>query len=131
MMPECRLPSGRARRVPDLFIAFGVDPEAYRLSNGYIIGEQGKPPDFVLEIASARTGRVDVGAKREDFERLQIPEYWRFDETETGRYHGARLGGDMLVDGQYRPVDIEEVGDGRCRDTARCWTCTCAGSRDG
>ena len=99
-------------RYPDLLVAFGADPEAYRLSNGYIVEEQGKPPDFVLEIASERTGRVDVGAKREDYERLQIPEYWRFDETETGRHHGARLGGDMLVDGQYRPVDIEEVGDG-------------------
>ena len=99
-------------RYPDLLVAFGVDPEAYRLSNGYILEEQGKPPDFVLEIASERTGRVDVGAKRDDYERLQIPEYWRFDETETGRYHGARLGGDILVDGRYRPVTIEEVGDG-------------------
>ena len=99
-------------RYPDLLVAFGADPEAYRLSNGYILEEQGKPPDFVLEIASERTGRVDVGAKRDDYERLQIPEYWRFDETETGRYHGARLGGDILVDGQYRPAAIEEVGDG-------------------
>ena len=74
--------------------------------------EQGKPPDFVLEIASARTGSIDVGRKREDYERLQIPEYWRFDETETGRHHGAKLGGDILVDGQYRPAAIEEVGDG-------------------
>ena len=43
---------------------------------------------------------------------MQIPEYWRLDETETGRYHGARLGGDTLVDGRYRLVAIEEVGDG-------------------
>ena len=97
---------------PDLLVAFGADPETYRLSNGYIVEEQGKPPDFVLEIASVRTGRVDVGRKREDYERLQIREYWRFDETETGRHHGARLGGDMLEDGQYRPAAIEEVGDG-------------------
>ena len=74
--------------------------------------EQGKPPDFVLEIASARTGSVEVGGKREDYERLQIPEYWRFDETETGRHHSARLGRDLLVDGQYRPTAIREVGHG-------------------
>ena len=78
-------------RYPDLLAAF-------ESSNGYIVEEQGKPPDFVLEIASERTGRVDVGRKREDYERLQIPEYWRFDETETGRRHGARLGGDILKD---------------------------------
>ena len=99
-------------RYPDLLVAFGANPEAYRLSNGYIVEEQGKPPDFVLEIASERTGRVDVGRKREDYERLQIPEYWRFDETETGRHHGARLGGDILVDGQYRPADMRELSDG-------------------
>ena len=43
---------------------------------------------------------------------MQIPEHWRFDETETGRYHGTRLGGDILVDGRYQPVTIDEVGDG-------------------
>ena len=36
----------RARR-PDLLIAFNVDPAAYHASNGYIVSEQGKPPDFV------------------------------------------------------------------------------------
>ena len=98
-------------RYPDLLVAFGVNPGRYKESNGYIIAEQGKPPDFVLEIASESTGAVDAGAKREDYAALGIPEYWRFDETETGRYHGARLGGDILVDGRYRPVAIEEVRD--------------------
>ena len=51
----------RARR-PDLLVAFGVDPEVYRRSNGYIVSEQGKPPDFVLEVASESTGAMDVGA---------------------------------------------------------------------
>ena len=36
-------------RYPDLLVAFDVDPAAYEASNGYIISEQGKPPDFVLE----------------------------------------------------------------------------------
>ena len=94
-------------RYPDMLIAFDADPEAYRRSNGYIVSEQGKPPDFVLEIGSPSTGRVDVGAKRDYYEALGIPEYWRFDET--GRSHGARLAGDRLVDGVYRPIDIEEL----------------------
>ena len=94
-------------RNPDLLIAFDADPEAYRRSNGYIISEQGKPPDFVLEIGSPSTGRVDVREKRDDYAALGIPEYWRFDET--GRSHGARLAGDRLVDGVYRPIDIEEL----------------------
>ena len=53
----------RARR-PDLLIAFNVSPADYRASNGYIILEQGKPPDFVLEVASESTAEVDTGPKR-------------------------------------------------------------------
>ena len=60
---------------------------------------------------------------------MQIPEHWRFDETETGRHHGTRLGGNILVDGQYRPAAIEEIGAGYSRDIARCWTCTLRGDR--
>ena len=110
MMPERRLPSGLARRYPDLLIALGVDPATYYESNGYIIGEQGKPPDFVLEVASASTADEDTGPKRLDYEALGISEYWRFDET--GDYHKTKLAGDRLVDGHYEPIDIEELADG-------------------
>ena len=99
----------RARR-PDLLIAFNVSPDDYKASNGYIISEQGKPPDFVLEVASESTANVDTGAKRDDYAALSIPEYWRFDET--GQYHGARLAGDRLVQERYEPILIEELDDG-------------------
>ena len=102
----------RGRR-PDLLIAFNVSPEDYRASNGYIISEQGKPPDFVLEVASESTANIDTGAKRDDYAALGIPEYWRFDET--GQYHGARLAGDRLVEGRYEPIPIEELTDGSLR----------------
>ena len=95
---------------PDLLIAFNVDPEGGSDRNGYIIGEQGKPPDFVLEIASARTGRRDVTVKREGYAALGIPEYWRFDDS-GGRHHGAPLAGDRLVDGVYQPIPIERIDD--------------------
>ena len=65
-------------RYPDLLVAFDVDPAAYRRSNAYVISEQRKPPDFVLEIASRRTGQIDAA--------LGIGEYWRF--YETGQHHG-------------------------------------------
>ena len=45
-------------------MALGTDPEAFESRNGYIVEEQGKPPDFVLEIASERTGSTDVRWKR-------------------------------------------------------------------
>ena len=92
-------------RYPDLLIAFGVNPAAYYRSNAYIIAEQGKPPDFVLEIASRSTGGADTGAKRYDYAALGITEYWRFDET--GEHHGARLAG-----GEYHPIRIDEIAEG-------------------
>ena len=97
-------------RYPDLLVAFDIDPALYKASNGYIISEQGKPPDFVLEVASESTGSTDTGPKRDDYARLGIPEYWRFDAT--GEYHGARLAGDRLVDGVYVPVQIDWLADG-------------------
>ena len=97
-------------RYPDLFVAFGVNPAAYKANNGYVISVQGKPPDFVLEVASASTAVIDVTDKRDDYAALGIGEYWRFDET--GEHHGARLAGERLVDGEYIPIDLEETPGG-------------------
>ena len=105
--PDADRSSGRR---PDLLIDFDVNPAAYQASNGYIISEQGKPPDFVMEIASETTAETDVGEKRDEYAALGIAEYWRFDQT--GEYHGTRLAGDRLVDGQYVPITIEELPDG-------------------
>ena len=99
----------RARR-PDLLIAFNVSPVDYRLSNGYICTEQGKPPDFVMEIASVSTAETDTGEKRYYYASLGIPEYWRFDET--GQHHGQRLAGDRLAGDSYVPIAITEIEPG-------------------
>ena len=109
IVPNPEYNKSRARR-PDLLIAFEVDPVAYEASNGYIVSEQGKPPDFVLEVASESTADSDVGAKRDYYAMLGIPEYWRFDQT--GEYHGARLAGDQLVGNAYVPLTIEELPGG-------------------
>ena len=101
----------RGLRIPDLIIAFDCDPERAIERQGYDITEQGKPPDFVMEIASKTTGRVDYTEKRVDYERYEIPEYWRFDAT-GGDYHDAALAGDRLVDGRYEPILIERMDGG-------------------
>ena len=97
-------------RYQDLLVDFGVDPALYKARNTYVISDQGKPPDLVLEVASPSTGRVDVGEKRVDYAALGIQEYSRFDET--GEHHGTRLAGDRLVDGVYVPIPIEQLDDG-------------------
>ncbi len=97
----------RPRRVPDLLIALDADPDLYDEQNGYIISDQGKPPDFVLEVASPSTAKIDTVDKRREYAELGIPEYWRFDHT--GESHGARLAGDRLVGDRYEPIQLEEL----------------------
>jgi hypothetical protein len=102
---------GYPRLVPDCIVAFGVDPGAIDARNGYVIGEVGKPPEFVLEVASSSTGRRDVIVKREIYASFGVAEYWRFDRS-GGAYHGAPLGGDLLVDGVYQPVELNTNAGG-------------------
>ena len=101
-------------RIPDLMVVFDCDIEdAYRI-DGYAIDRQGKPPDFVLEVASKTTGVVDYTAKHGDYERFGIGEYWRFDAT-GGDYHDAALAADRLVEGAYQPIRIDMAEDGVLR----------------
>ena len=105
-------PTNHNRRVqPDVYIAFGVDAEAIRQRNGYVPWEVGKPPDFVLEVASETTAGNDTGFKRELYARIGVLEYWRFDRT-GGRLYGAGLAGDYLENGTYRPANINTDSDG-------------------
>ena len=101
-------------RIPDFLISFRADPSLMWADKAYVIDRQGKPPDFVLEVASVSTGVVDYTAKRADYARYGVVEYWRSDPS-GGRYHDAALAGDRLVDGEYRPIEIEWLDESRCR----------------
>ena len=96
---------------PDVYLAFGVDADAIRQRKLYLPWEVGKPPDWVLEVASVSTGREDVGRKRAIYARIGVPEYWRFD-PQDGAYHGERLAGDRLVAGEYEPIALTTLPDG-------------------
>ena len=104
--------SSRNARIPDLTIAFNVNPAAIIDRNGYSIEEQSKPPDFVLEVASVTTARNDYTLKRDDYAAFGIPEYWRFDPT-GGRRYDAPLAGDRLVEGAYQPIQLVRVDEER------------------
>ena len=101
-------------RIPDLMVSRNADLDLLIEQNGYAIDAQGKPPEFVLEVASPTTGRNDYTVKRSDYERYGVQEYWRFDAS-GGDYHDAALAGDRLVDGRYEPIPIEWLDDDSCR----------------
>ncbi len=99
------------RYEPDCYVAFGVDVDPLWARNGYMTWIAGKPPDFVLEIASESTWQTDMVAKRRDYARIGVGEYWRFDGSGEG-FYDAPLAGDRLEDEQYVPIEITPEPDG-------------------
>ena len=99
---------------PDCMVAFGMPRPKQEVvdANGYTISELGKPPDFVLEVASKSTGRRDYTEKRVIYAGFGVPEYWRFDYTE-GDFHDAALAGDRLTSaGGYEPIAVTRTPAG-------------------
>ena len=84
---------------PDVLVVFGVSPEN---RSSYRIWEEGKPPDFVLEVASPTTADNDAEHKAREYARMGVREYWRLDPG--GALLGSALTGYEAGGGQYAPV---------------------------
>lgn len=106
----------RRAPAPDCLVALDlpVPLDDIVMSNGYTISEIGKPPDFVLEIASQSTGQRDCTVKRTIYAGYGVAEYWRFDRT-GGRFHDAALAGDRLEHGRYVRIPVTPMPDGVIR----------------
>ena len=120
-------------RIPDMMVAFDCDKKRVLAEMGYVIENHDKPPDFVLDIAPSEKGwggfdfkRADYIARRNDYERYGVGEYWRLDPS-GGRHYDAALAGDRLVGNEYQPIHIEWLDDDRARGYSRvlglylCW----------
>ena len=92
---------------PDTFVVFGVPNHIRPI---YKVWEEGKAPDFVLEIASPSTWDKDQGPKRELYESLGVREYWQYDPT--GDYLEPPLRCLRLLGGEYEPMAQTEAEDG-------------------
>ena len=86
------------RVAPDVLVSFGVRKRD-RLS--YVVADEGKPPDFVLEVASNSTWRRDYGEKRKTYEALGVREYFVYDARPEAV---ERLAGFRLRRGVYEEV---------------------------
>ena len=96
----------RVSVAPDVFVVFGVED---RMRMNYKVWEEGKGPDFVLEVASPSTWREDVGRKREVYAGLGVREYWLYDPL--GEHLTPVLQGNRLVDGEYERQPLVESMD--------------------
>ena len=96
----------RVSVAPDVFVVFGVEDHT-RMN--YKVWEEGKVPDFVLEVASLNTWREDVERKPGIYANLGVREYFLFDPT--GEYYTPRLQGYRLVEGRYERLPAVESID--------------------
>ena len=96
----------RVSVAPDAFVVFGVED---RMRGNYKVWEEGKGPDFVLEVASPNTWREDVERKPGVNARLGVKEYFLFDPT--GEHLTPRLQGYRLVEGEYERLSAVESID--------------------
>ena len=95
----------RVSVAPDVFVVFGVED---RMRMNYKVWEEGKGPDFVLEVASPSTWREDVGRKRGIYAGLGVREYWLYDPM--GEHLKPVLQGNRLAGAEYeRQAAVESV----------------------
>ena len=92
---------------PDVFVVLGA-PDRRRHS--YKLWEEPKGPDFVLEITSDSTRRLDQGPKRRIYEELGVREYWLFDPAAD--YLVPPLQGLRLAAGRYVRRALRTLPDG-------------------
>lgn len=90
-------------RGPDVFVVLDV-PRRERKS--WVVWEEEKAPDIVIELLSASTAQFDRQEKKTIYQnRLRVPEYFWFDP-----FNPEDLAGFSLRDGVYEPIQPEEQG---------------------
>ena len=94
---------------PDVLVVFGVG-RGNRSS--YKVWEEGKVPDFVLEVASPSTAGNDARRKAREYAGIGVREYWRLDPE--GSLMETPLEGWVASRGRYGPVEpVGSTGRGR------------------
>jgi hypothetical protein len=91
----------------DVFVVIGADK---RDRSSYLLWEEPKAPDFVLEITCRSTRSQDQGAKRGIYAFLGVREYVQYDPT--GDYLEPPLKGLQLVDDNYQPLPSTPLSSG-------------------
>ena len=92
---------------PDVFVVLGAN-SADRCT--YLLWEEPKAPDFVLEITSCSTRHEDQVIKRDLYRSLGVREYFLFDPTND--YLKPPLQGLELVARDYRRLPARELAEG-------------------
>jgi Uma2 family endonuclease len=88
---------------PDVFVVHRIPKHRIPRRRRYLVWEEGKGPDVVIEVTSASTREEDMDDKMALYrEVLRVPEYFLFDPL--GEYLEPRLQGYGLIEGRYQPI---------------------------
>ena len=93
---------------PDVLVALG---RGMGRRSSYKVWEEGKPPDWVLEVASPSTEEKDRCSKPSEYAAMGVQEYWLFDPKGDVYPRGTpRLQGLALQGSEYRrlPSRLED-----------------------
>ena len=101
-----RTNSGDSPMAPGVYVAFDV---ANRHRNSYVVWEEGKPPDFVLEVVSPSSRWRDEEGKKDTYAKMGVPEFFIYDPEDPS---GPTLSGFELRSGRYRLLPEETFVDG-------------------
>ena len=98
-----------SRIAPDVLVAFGL---GLHKRSSYFVWREGKPPDWVLEVASPSMAVRDLEIKRRSYAEMGVAEYWLFDPTGGlfRRRGEAQLQGYALAGGRYAPLSTMAAG---------------------
>ncbi len=90
-------------RGPDVFVVLGVP---HRERKSWVVWQEGRVPDVVIELLSRTTADVDRGEKKLVYQNeLRVPGYFYYDPW------SGELAGFQLQNGVYLPVEAD--GEGR------------------
>jgi Uma2 family endonuclease len=88
---------------PDVFATFGIDKNKQPERRSYLLWEEGKGPDFALEVTSSTTREEDLEDKYALYQDvLKVGEYFLFDPY--GEHLEPALKGFRLSKGEYVPI---------------------------
>ncbi len=94
---------GRDFRGPDVFVVSGIER---RERKSWVVWEEGKGPDVVIELISESTAGLDKGSKKRIYQdQLRVPGYYWFDP-----FNPDDRAGFALIEGNYVSLELDTEG---------------------
>ncbi|MBW4690221.1 MAG: Uma2 family endonuclease [Lyngbya sp. HA4199-MV5] len=110
-------------RGPDFFVALDVDGSRDR--RGWVVWEEeGRYPDVIVELMSPSTAKVDLGVKKDLYERtFRTADYFVYDPFDSTSLQGWHLDAAQ----RYQPLELNDRGWLWC-ETLQLWLGTWEGN---